>query len=77
MTANDLQLRAQLQRTDFTLDVDMTLPGHGITALPGVLVARYLGDNSEAARRWLARLWQILRPACCGRPAVPPRIWNT
>ncbi|WP_374240218.1 urease accessory protein UreD [Zoogloea sp.] len=51
--------------------------GHGITALPGVLVARYLGDNSEAARRWLARLWQILRPACCGRPAVPPRIWNT
>ena len=51
--------------------------GHGITALPGVLVARYLGDNSEAARSWLARLWQILRPACCGRPAVPPRIWNT
>lgn len=50
---------------------------HGITALPGVLVARYLGDNSEAARLWFARLWQILRPACCGRPAVPPRIWNT
>lgn len=51
--------------------------GHGITALPGVLVARYLGDNSEAARLWFARLWQTLRPACCGRPAVPPRIWNT
>lgn len=50
---------------------------HGITALPGVLVARYLGDNSEAARRWFAHLWQTLRPACCGRPAVPPRIWNT
>lgn len=50
---------------------------HGITALPGVLVARYLGDNSEAARLWFARLWQTLRPACCGRPAVPPRIWNT
>ena len=50
---------------------------HGITALPGVLVARYLGDNSEAARLWFARLWQTLRPACCGRPAVPPRIWST
>jgi urease accessory protein len=45
---------------------------HGITALPGVLVARYLGDNSEAARLWFARLWQTLRPACCGRPAVRP-----
>ncbi|MBU3695843.1 urease accessory protein UreD [Dechloromonas sp.] len=50
---------------------------HGITALPGVLIARYLGDNSEAARQWFAQLWTILRPACCGRPAVIPRIWNT
>ena len=50
---------------------------HGITALPGVLIARYLGNNSEAARLWLAELWAILRPACCGRPAVIPRIWNT
>lgn len=50
---------------------------HGLTALPGILVARYLGDNSEAARLWFAELWAILRPACCGRPAVPPRIWNT
>ena len=50
---------------------------HGITALPGVLIARYLGDNSEAARLWFAELWKILRPACCGRLAVIPRIWNT
>jgi len=50
---------------------------HGITALPGVLIARYLGDSSEAARMWFAELWKILRPACCGRPAVIPRIWNT
>ena len=50
---------------------------HGITALPGLLVARYLGDNSEAARLWFAELWKILRPACCDRPAVIPRIWNT
>lgn len=51
--------------------------GHGITALPGLFVARYLGDSSEAARLWLAELWTILRPACCGRAAVVPRIWNT
>ena len=50
---------------------------HALTALPGLLVARYLGDNSEAARLWFADLWAILRPACCGRPAVSPRIWNT
>lgn len=50
---------------------------HGISALPGVLIARYLGDNAEAGRQWLTALWQILRPACCGRPAVVPRIWNT
>lgn len=51
--------------------------GHGITSLPGLFVARYLGDSSEAARNWFAALWAILRPACCGRPAVTPRIWNT
>lgn len=50
---------------------------HGLSALPGVLIARYLGDNSEAARLWFVELWKILRPASLGRPAVPPRIWNT
>lgn len=50
---------------------------HALSALPAILVARYLGDNSEAARQWFAELWKILRPACCGRPAVIPRIWNT
>lgn len=50
---------------------------HALSALPGVLVARYLGDHSEAARHWFVALWQLLRPALLGRPAVPPRIWNT
>lgn len=50
---------------------------HGITTLPGLLVARYLGNNSEAGRQWFTALWEILRPACCGRPAFIPRIWNT
>ncbi len=50
---------------------------HGLSVLPGILVARYLGNSSEAARLWFAELWAILRPACIGRPAITPRIWNT
>jgi len=50
---------------------------HGLTALPGLLVARYLGHHSEAARHWLTQLWTQLRPALLNREAVPPRIWNT
>jgi len=50
---------------------------HGITALPDMLVARYLGHSSEAARQWFVALWQTLRPALIGREAQLPRIWNT
>ncbi len=49
----------------------------GITLLPDLLVARYLGHASEAARGWFAALWQVLRPAAIGRAAQTPRIWNT
>jgi urease accessory protein len=49
----------------------------GITLLPDLLVARYLGHASEAARGWFAALWQVLRPAVIGRQAQTPRIWNT
>ncbi len=48
-----------------------------VTRLPGLLVARYRGDDTEAARHWFARQWAIVRPALLGRPACPPRIWNT
>jgi urease accessory protein len=48
-----------------------------VTQLPGVLVARCRGRSPEAARRWFAALWTAVRPAVCGRAAVPPRIWNT
>jgi urease accessory protein len=48
-----------------------------VTMLPGVLLARYLGDSSEAARRYFAALWRILRPRLAGREAVEPRIWQT
>ena len=48
-----------------------------VTRLPGVMVARYLGDSSEAARQYFVAIWQRLRPVVAGRAAVMPRIWNT
>ena len=51
--------------------------GLALTALPGVLVARYLGDSSEEAKRLLAGLWGVLRPQLLGREAREPRIWRT
>ena len=48
-----------------------------VTLLPGLLVARYLGDSSEAAKQYFARLWRRLRPALTGREAAEPRIWRT
>lgn len=49
----------------------------GVTLLPGLLVARYLGPACEPGRAWMVKLWQVLRPALLGRGAVVPRIWNT
>jgi urease accessory protein len=48
-----------------------------VTVLPGILLARYLGDSSEAARRYFAALWRILRPRLAGLEAIEPRIWQT
>jgi urease accessory protein len=48
-----------------------------VTYLPGLLIARYLGDSSEEAMEKFARLWECLRPAVAGREAVRPRIWST
>lgn len=49
----------------------------GVTALPGVLVARCLGPASEPAKAWLTEVWRRLRPLALAREAVPPRIWST
>jgi urease accessory protein len=49
----------------------------GITVLPRVLLARYLGHSTEAAMHYFIALWTLLRPALTGRSAVQPRIWAT
>jgi len=54
------------------------LPGQGaVTLLPGLLVGRYLGPSSEAAKIYFTKLWQVIRPALIGRAAVEPRVWRT
>ena len=47
------------------------------TALPGLLIARYLGDSTEEAFDRFKSLWSLLRPAVSGRDALEPRIWST
>lgn len=49
----------------------------GVTHMKGVLVARYLGDDSERARSIMLAVWQRVRPHLLQREATVPRIWNT
>jgi urease accessory protein len=47
----------------------------GLTWVPGVFIARYLGDSSEDAFEWFTALWSLLRPALLGLSPVRPRLW--
>jgi urease accessory protein len=47
----------------------------GITRVPSVLVARYLGDSTENAFYWFTNLWAVLRRALSDKAACPPRVW--
>lgn len=47
----------------------------GITHLPEILLARYLGDSTEDGFRWFTALWGVLRQALAGKPACEPRVW--
>jgi urease accessory protein len=60
-----------------TIPLDESAALAGLTWMPRLLVGRYLGYSAEAARNWLAALWETLRPAVAGRAAQRPRIWNT
>jgi urease accessory protein len=48
-----------------------------VTRLPGLLIARYRGASSEAARHYGVEIWKALRAPVLGRDAVEPRIWRT
>ncbi len=62
-----LQLKALLKRPDFTLDLDLTLPLHGITALFGAS-----GSGKTTVLRTLAGL----EPAAQGRICVQGDVWQ-
>lgn len=47
------------------------------TLLDDLLVVRYLGHSTEAARKAFVAAWSLLRPALWSREACPPRIWST
>jgi urease accessory protein len=49
----------------------------GVTCRGGVLIARYLGHDSAAAKRFCFTAWRVIRPFLLGRRVCPPRIWNT
>jgi urease accessory protein len=49
----------------------------GVTCLPSLLAARFIGDSTEAAWSYFTALWTLVRPALTGRVACAPRIWQT
>ena len=49
----------------------------GVTRLPQLLIARWLGDAGEEARTCFSALWGVLRPVMNRCPAIAPRIWST
>lgn len=49
----------------------------GVTALPEIFAARYLGNSAPAAREYFETLWAILRPWYASTEASRPRIWST
>ena len=49
----------------------------GVTALPEIFAARYLGMSPEHARHYFESIWSIVRPWYAGVQSKRPRIWNT
>ena len=49
----------------------------GVTEVPSVMIARYLGASAEAARSYFVALWRLVRPTLVGREVSLPRIWST
>lgn len=48
-----------------------------VTLLGDVLVCRFLGNETQQARKHFTQVWEIMRPKILDRPHCPPRIWYT
>ncbi len=68
MTSGSVHIRQQLQRGDFALDVDLQLPGLGVTALFG---------RSGSGKTSLLRCIAGLEPAARGELSVKGDRWQT
>lgn len=53
------------------------LDGGASIAAPGLLAARLLADDSQAAMAAAHALWSLARRALLGAVSPPPRIWST
>lgn len=49
----------------------------GMTLINDLLVARYLGNDPEEAKKYFISIWGYLRKAVLGRDLCIPRIWAT
>ncbi|MDX1572974.1 MAG: urease accessory protein UreD [Methylophaga sp.] len=49
----------------------------GVSALPEIFVARYMGGCPQQARQYFEQLWACLRPWYGAAQVVRPRIWAT
>ncbi|MDW8323073.1 MAG: molybdenum ABC transporter ATP-binding protein [Burkholderiales bacterium] len=67
MSAEGIEARFRLERTGFTLDVDLTLPGRGVTALFG---------PSGSGKTTLLRLIAGLERAHAGRLVMKGEVWQ-
>ena len=70
------EVLARCQQIQPKLALDMHAR-YGVTALPEVFSARYIGQSAQCARAYFEALWQILRPWYLGYESARPRIWNT
>jgi urease accessory protein len=69
-------LLAKCQAFEVDLSKDSSAQ-YGVSALPEIVCARYVGMSTQSARQYFEALWQILRPWYASRVAIRPRIWNT
>lgn len=52
-------------------------PSMAATLMDQVLVVRALGHTTDDVMTCFTAIWHAIRPSIIGRPASPPRIWNT
>lgn len=67
MSSHPIELRAHVQRKGFTLDVDLQLPGRGVTALFG---------PSGSGKTTCLRVLAGLEPAATARVVVDGEAWD-